>query len=83
MNNIDNNKKRTIKSFDELLDWLYNNWDYVSDEEFRTICHKVLAVYVHSKGDSRDEALNQMLKFYNRWIYTPITDRPLFLENYL
>lgn len=68
-----------ITNVDELIYFLNEQWERITDFEFNNIIHKTLSIYADGKPETKDEAFTKIRTIW-QWIEThpPDQERPLF-----
>jgi hypothetical protein len=69
-----------INSFDELKEFLYTNYDNLTDDNFKSLIRATLGAYTFGKPIDVMTAIKWCETFYTRYKDTPIVNRPIFLE---
>ncbi len=70
--------KIEITNIEELLYFLNEKYNYISDEEYNSIVLRTLSVYGSGKPETKEQAITQISTHWDNIKEMNIKDRPFF-----
>lgn len=67
----------TIETFENLVNYLDENFDAISANDYQEIIWQSLGMFV-LKEEPKEKTLNDLRNYYNQYGHLPVSERPLF-----
>jgi len=68
-----------IENIDNLKSFVLTHFDKVSIDELNKVISQSLGAFIMDKDISKNELIQLINDYQNKWNQTPLEDRPLFL----
>ena len=67
-----------ITEFDDFIYWFNENYEKLTDEQYKAIMKQTLNIYEMNKPTNKDETIKKMIEFHNKW--NGKFETPLFFD---